>query len=340
MTHATGSAFGFARLVTLCLAAALAPDSADPADADPAVVTIADGRRATGKLTAPATGQTLYVLDDEAGDVSAIDPFEPAKRWTAVAASDLAANAGEAAMRAVAIGCVDSNTLAILGRVGKAWSVRTFRLAPPGSKTDSAHLLQTIPLGVSDNQPAHVDLVVSDSRNWLAVLGLPAPLPAIVRAPIAGSRLGNFSERLCPHGLPADRLAAATTSPFDEWVLFSRAATDEASAVALSFHASAGQPQLLRLDLGIPRVVDAAFCRGAGTLWAVADGDGSAAAPAGLWRIDAHLRNGRQAARAECVAELDHPLSLACLSERAIAVALGGERPRIVLVNPLAADTP
>jgi len=340
MFRATRSAFGCATLVTICLAAARTPDAAAAADANPAVVTIADGRRATGRLAAPATGQTLYVLDDEAGAVTAIDPFDPAKRWTAVAATDLAANAGEAVMRPAAIGCIDSNTLAILGRAGKAWSVCTFRLAPPGSKTESPALLQKIPLGDSANGPTHVDLVVADSRNWLAVLGLPAPLPAILRAPIAGSRLGSFSERLCPQGLPTDRLVTATTSPFDEWVLFSRRAADEASAIVLSYHANGGQQRLLDLDLDIPRVVDAAFCRGAGTLWVVAAGDGSAAAPAGLWRIDAHLRNGRQAARAECVAELDHPLSLACLSERAIAVALGGDRPRIVLVNPLAADTP
>ena len=340
MRRATGSVLGCARLVTILLGAAIVPGPAARATEGAAVATIADGMRAVGRLAAPATGQTLYVLDEVNGEVAAIDPFEPAKRWTAVAATDLSAKVGEPATRPVAIGCIDSNTLAIVGHVANAWSVLTYRLAPPGSKTDSPDLLQSIPLGVSENQPANVDLIVSDSRDWLAVVGLPAPLPVIVRAPIAGSRLGSFSERLCPRGVSAERLSAATTGPFDEWVLFSREAADEASAVALSFHANAGQQRLLQLDLGLPRVIDAAFCRGAGTLWVVADGGGSAKTPAGLWRIDAELRNGRQAARTECVAPLDHPLSAVCLSDRAIAVALGGDRPKIVLVNPLATEAP
>ena len=46
-----------------------------------------------GDLAAPANGQTLYILDESRGEIIAIDPFEPAKRWTAVAAPADAASA-------------------------------------------------------------------------------------------------------------------------------------------------------------------------------------------------------------------------------------------------------
>ena len=42
---------------------------------------------AAGDLSAPANGQTLYVLDESTGGVVAVDPFEPTKRWTAVSAA-------------------------------------------------------------------------------------------------------------------------------------------------------------------------------------------------------------------------------------------------------------
>lgn len=298
-----------------------------------AAITIVDDLPGAGRLAAPATGQTLYVLDDTARTVTAVDPFAPARRWRAVSPADLDAGSTEP-VRPAAIACIDSNTLAIVCRVGAEWTLRAFRLAPPGVDGGAPSLLQSLPLGNAANASSATDVFVSDTRDWLAVVGLPAPLPPVVRAPIAGARLGNFSDRLCPPIESSDGLEAATSSPFDEWVVISRRDAPPPGRTALSFHANTARPRLLDLDLALAGVRDAAFCRGNGTLWVVAEGDGKTAAEAGLWRIDAALATGRQVAVPVAVARLPAPLSVVCLSERAVAISGGGADRRVLLVNP------
>jgi len=292
------------------------------------------------RLAAPATGQTLFILDCQGRSVAAVDPFAPAKRWPAVTASDFDAGSPEP-VRPLAIACVDSNTLAVVCRSGADWSLRVFRLAPPGADERTPRLLQSIPLGANP-APADdsIDVLVSDTRDWLAISGLPAPLPPVVRAPIAGSRIGGFAERLCPAGIVADRLTTVTASPFDEWVVFAKRDGDRSGRTGITFHANSGRHRLLDLDLDLARVRDASYCRGSGTLWVAADGDGRDPGTAGLWRIDAALANGRQVARPVAVARLAAPLSVVCLSERAIAVCGGGASRRVLLVNPLSPPTP
>lgn len=296
-------------------------------------VTIIDDLPHAGRLAAPATGQTLYVLDETARMVTAIDPFAPAKRWRAIGPADLDAASGEAVVP-VAIACIDSNTLAVVCRAGTEWTLRAFRLAPPGSDGGSPALLQSLPLGNAAGPTPAVDVFVSDTRDWLAVVGLPAPLPPIVRAPIAGARLGTFSDRLCPLLESPDRLEAVISSPFDEWVVVARRDTPPPGRTSLVFHANTARPRLLDIDLPLMGVRDAAYCRGNGTLWVVADGHGKPAAEAGLWRIDAALAAGRQVAVPVAIARLPAPLSVVCLSERAIAISGGGTDRRVLLVNP------
>ncbi|MEI6240776.1 MAG: hypothetical protein WCR51_10330 [Planctomycetia bacterium] len=296
-------------------------------------VTIVDDIAGVGRLAAPATGQTLFVLDDTARTVMAVDPFAPTKRWRAIGPADLDAGAAEP-VSPVAIACVDSNTLALVCRADAHWTLRVFRLAPPGTDGGTPTLLQSLPLGIAPDASPNVDVFVSDTRDWLAVVGLPAPLPPIMRAPIAGARLGNFSDRLCPTVGAPERLAAVTSSPFDEWVVVSRRDDPAPGRTALTFHANTARPRLLDLDLDLAGVRDAAFCRGTGTLWVVADGDGKTPATAGLWRIDAALAAGRQVAAPVLVARLSTPLAVVCLSERAIAISGGGPDRRVLLVNP------
>ena len=307
--------------------------------------TIIDDLPGAGRLAAPATGQTLYVLDGERRTVVAVDPFAPAKRAIAIDAGAFGGDAGSPAARPVAIGCIDSNTLAVVCRTDDAWSVRTFNRLPTARSADdgvaapSASPLQNLPLGASAQRTAGdeaaVDVVVSPSREWLTVIGLPPPLPPAVRAPIAGARSEPFSERRCPRLPAGQRPVAATVSLSEEWVLFIPESVGDTRRVFLSFHSSAGSQRLLHLDSGLADIRDAACCRGSGTLWVVGGG-GSAERPTGLWRIDAALENGRQSARPVCVARLEDPLALACLSDRAIAVTVGGPARRVVLINPLA----
>lgn len=299
--------------------------------------TIVDDIPGACRLAAPATGQTLFILDQQARSVGAVDPFAPAKRWVAISASDLDVGGPTTPVRPLAIACIDSNTLAVVCQAGGDWSLRAFRLAPSGADAGAARLLQTVPLGTAAGPAgAALDVVVSDTRDWLAVVGLPAPLPPVVRAPIAGARLGGFADRLCPAGIKADRLAAATPSPFDEWVVFTRRDDSPTAGTAVTFHTNSGRQRLLDLDLDLIGVRDAAYCRGNGTLWVAADGDGRDPGTAGLWRIDAALANGRQVTRPVAVTPLAAPLAVACLSERAVAVCGGGASRRVLLVNPVA----
>ena len=306
-----------------------------------AAVALVDDIPAAVQLAAPATGQTLYVLDGASGGVTAVDPFQPPRRWTAIGPEALVARTAEEGgiARAVAIACIDSNTLALVLRSGKPgnWSVGTYRLAPPGSTQQAAVRLQTLPLGTSAAESEAVRLVVSPSREWLAVVGLPAPMPVIVRAPIAGSRIGTFAERRCPKVPPPGRPVGATISPGDEeWVLFLREDVGGKGPVFLSFYGNAGGRELLHLDTGLTVVRGAGYCRESGTLWTVGLRDEGSSRAAGLWRIDAILKDGRQAARGVHVAAIEDPLSVVCLSRRAIAVIAGGADRRVLLIDPTA----
>lgn len=280
-------------------------------------------------MAAPANGQTLYVLDEPRGEVAALDPFEPSKRRLAVSA--------DAASQPVAIACIDTGMLATLCREKDGWSLVTHRVRPD-AVADGAAPAQRTPLdaprgpaaaagGPSGGRPS---LVVSPSRDWLAICGLPAPLPPVLRAPIAGSRVGSVSSKGCP-GPSVGRPEAAAISVGEDLVLL---LPEEPGRVSLSYFLPPLPRPLLHLDSGLGPVVDAGFCRADGTLWVVGSGVADGGEAEGLWRIDAVLREGRQAARAVLVARLEAPRSLVALSERAIIVAHGREARIISRIDP------
>lgn len=273
-------------------------------------------------MAAPANGQTLYVLDEPRGEVAALDPFEPSKRRGAVSA--------DAAVQPVAIACIDTGMLAALCREKEGWTLRTHRVRPD-AVADAAAPAQRMPLEPPRGAAAvaappsggRPSLVVSPSRDWLAICGLPAPLPPVVRAPIAGSRVGGVSAKggLVP---AAARVDAATITLGEELVLF---LPDDRGRAFLSYFLPPAPRPVLHLDSGLGRVVDAGFCRADGTLWVVGSGAADGVEAEGLWRIDAVLREGRQAARAVLVSRLEGARSLVALSERAVVVVHGrGDR--------------
>lgn len=315
---------------------------------------------AAGDLAAPANGQTVYVLDESSGEIVAIDPFEPTKRWISVAA---ASDAGKAsASGPVAIGCIDTSMLAVLVGTDQGWSLQTHRLQP-SKAADPAKPAQAVVIGRASGQtataapasasasPTRDDrpcLAVSPSRDWLGVCGLPAAFPAAVRAPIAGARIGPVSARGCPV-LPADvRPHAAAISSAEELVLLTPPPADRAAGgIFVSFYLPPDPRRLLHLDTSLTRIRDAAFCRADGTLWVVGvggageagrtavGGNGVAAeAPEGLWRIDAVMRNGRQAAEAVLILRLEGARAVTCLSERAIVVTHGREQRTVSRIDP------
>jgi hypothetical protein len=332
----------------LCFRGAVAA----PATPQPQRTDLITDMPAAGDLAAPTNGQTLYVLDEASGEVVAIDPFDAAaKRWTAVSAG-LRADTGAGTL---AIGSIDTSMLAMLVRSRDSWSLQTHRLQP-GTAADPDKPAQSVVIGRTTGEAAasattnakspgddRACLAISPSRDWLGVCGLPSPLPAVMRAPIAGARIGGVSARACPV-LPAGvRPTAATISMAEEFVLFATDPADRAAAgVFVSFYLPPDPRRLLHLDTSLPRVRDAAFCRADGTLWVVGGGPrgesgGSASAvvaPEGLWRIDAVMRNGRQSAAAVCVARLEGARAVVCLSERAIIVTHGRETRTVSRIDP------
>jgi hypothetical protein len=307
---------------------------------------------AAGDLAAPTNGQTLYVLDEARGEVVAIDPFDPAaKRWTAVAAGPRA----DAGRTTLAIGCIDTSMLALLCRNRDGWSLQTHRLQP-GEAADPDKPSQNVVIGraVGDAEAAAATdtrtsgdnracLAISPSRDWLGVCGLPTPLPAVMRAPIAGARIGGVSARACPVLPPGTRPTAATISIAEELLLFAPdPAGRAADGVFVSFYLPPDPRRLLHLDTSLLQVRDAAFCRADGTLWVVGGGArgesggtaSAAVAPDGLWRIDAVMRSGRQSAEAVCVARLEGACAVVCLSERAIIVTHGRETRIVSRIDP------
>jgi len=321
-----------------CRCAAAAPAGPQPQRID----LVTDMPRA-GDLAAPANGQTLYVLDEASGEVVAVDPFEPTKRWSAVAAAPR--GAAGAVPRSMA--CIDTSMIALLCRANDSWTLQTHRLQP-GTAADPAKPAQTVtmaaaprggPAQVPNAAPAAADdqacLIVSPSRDWLGVCGLPAPQPPLLRGPIAGARIGTVSVRACPVLAPGQRLSAATISMAEEFVLFTADPAGRPPANCfVSFYLPPDPRRLLHLDTTLPQVRDAAYCRTDGSLWVAGGKAGSDTTPEGLWRLDGVLRNDRQAVQAVCVARLDGARSVVCLSDKAIIVTHGRDNRTVSRIDP------
>ena len=174
--------------------------------AEPALTPLVDDVPALTSLATPANGQTVYCLDGESAAVIALDPRAPDKRRTALAASG-------AGPRPQAIACLDSSTLAALCAEGHAWSLRTWRVQPDRA-ADPAAPLQAVPLGTA-NEPTTTApwLVVGRGREWLAVVGLPAPLPPVLRLPIAATSLATRLSLSPRPRISGEPLRAVTSSP-------------------------------------------------------------------------------------------------------------------------------
>ncbi len=280
------------------------------------------------RVAATANGQTIAVVDETRRLITAFDTSRPDARRVLVGPA--AAEAAEF----VVVGYLTGDVVAAVCRAGDDWSVCTYRTAPDGP-VDAGSPLQRIPIGTGSGSAEQVDLAVSHARGWLAITGLPAPLPAVLRAAVAGVRVGPLSDRGCP-ALADDVIpVAATVSPADELVLILRAARADrplATGDEVAFYDLLGR-ELLRLPVGLPVVRRIEFGRGDQTLWAAATGP---ADRSGLWRLDAALAAGMQVIRPTLVAPLDAPGDLVASSPRAIVVVQGGAPARITVVDPTA----
>ena len=279
---------------------------------------IAEDLRGPLRLAVAPTGQTLFALQGPGGDVLGIDLEDPSRRWVAVPAA--------AGVRRLAVGAIDSGTLATVVRDGDSYSLRVHKLPAPGAAPSEGEL-QSVPLGVTGGTGGDVRLVVSPARDWLVVVGLPEPLPRFARATITGNRVGGISERRCPR--TSVRPGAVAVAANAEWIVLGPGDEGGPRSTHLSWFSPSGAQRLLLLDTGLTRAFDAAACRDTGLLWLLASGEADTGPTSGLWRVDAALVDGRQRARGVPVAPLPAATAVVCLPKGEVAVAEGEMPARI-----------
>jgi len=290
----------------------------------------ADGPPEAGRLGATANGQTVCRIDARRRLIQGFDVARPAT------GRDLVGPADASAPDFVAVGCLPGDVVAAVCRSGEEWSLRTYRTQPDGP-VDATRPLQETLIGRSAGPAAEVDLAVSHVRGWLAVTGLPPPLPPVVRAAVAGVRVGPLSDRACPVLPDGLRPVAAAVSPLDELVLILRAggrsAGGDPAGDQLAYYDLAGR-ELLRVDSGLRDTTGLDFSRADGTLWATGS---EAGGRRGLWRLDAAVAAARQVVRPVLAAAFDRPLDVVCPSPRAIIVLHGETVGSIASIDPVAA---
>lgn len=276
--------------------------------------TAIDGPSTMTRLATATNGQAVFGLDGTDGAVHMVDPFTSGRARQVVTAP------GPGVPRPVAIAVIDSSVIAAVCREGDGWHLRTWRLAPD-RPADAEQPLQSLSLGVATGgADLEVDVAVGRGRDWIVVAGLPAPLPPVLRAPLAGVRVGPLTSRSCPVPAGGARPIAVAVGPRDELVLVER---DPASGVVVSYHDHTGRC-VLRLPTGLAGLRDISFAPDGTALWVAGD---DAAGDAGLWRLDATLRNGRQGIRPEFVLPRSSPRALAAPTGRVVVLShgVGGE---------------
>lgn len=267
-----------------------------------------EGVTAIARLATASNGQVVFGLDGPRGAVHAIDPFTSGRVREVVSAP------GPGVPRPVAIAVVDSGVLAAVCRDADRWELRTWRLLPDASVA-ADRPLQTIVLGTAPGGvDGEVDVAVGRGRDWIAVSGLPRPLAPVLRAALAGVRVGPLTSRSCPVPGADARPVAVTVGPRDELVIVERG-----MGVTISYHDATGRC-LLRLPVGLATLRDVTCAPSGGALWvAAADDTGTA----GVWRLDATMRDGRQAVRPVLVVPRSAPRALVAPTDRAVVLSHG-----------------
>jgi len=279
-----------------------------------------DDIAAAGSLAAPPTGQVLYVVDEAGKTVLGCDPFHPEKRWRAVEprADDSHAPA--------AIACLDSTTLIAACRHEKAWALRTFRLPAPGGEPPADEPRTNLALGDAGDGD-RLAVAVGHAREWLAVTGFADPGPHLRAFSIRGSDPAPLPARDWPAS--SRTTVAATATPGNGLAVFAVDPSRPGATAVVSLHSGVRPRPLAVLDTHVPNVRAAACSRTRGDLYVLAGRPDSAAAPEGVWRLEATIHDRRQAVRAVCVAPLEAPRSLLWISDRMLIV-VHGSGPRVV----------
>jgi hypothetical protein len=270
------------------------------------------------RLATSSNGQTVYGIDESRRSVVAIDPFAVGR------CREVIGTALDGRPHPVSLAALPGDIVAVVCRADDTWSLRTYRTRP-GESVDATQPLQEVILGCGDG-PETAAMAVSRTRDWFAVVGLPPPLSPVVRAAFAGPGVRRRPDESSAGG-SGGRPVAVAVGPADELVTLEASGPRAAASLVSTGH---GGRELLRLDTGLADVRGVAFARDGSSLWVIAgevQGDGRQ--PAGLWRIDAVIREGRQAVRPTCVARLADPLAVAAVSDHSLVV-VHGTQPRTI----------
>lgn len=271
-------------------------------------------------LAVSANGQTVLALDGRSLAIMAGDPSN-AEPWR-----EVVAGVREGLPQPVAIGCLPGDVVAAVCRAGDAWMLRTYRMQPDAI-ADPAVPLQVVQLGQAAGEGVDVALAVHHARNWLVVIGLPDPLPPVVRCALAGVRVGPPSDRACPTLPDHHSPVAVTTGAGGDMVLGLRS---EAGSSSIAIYDGAGR-ELLNLPTGLKALAAIDAGRADRTLWATGV---SADGRSGLWRLDATYRDNRQAVQPVLVCPLSAPSAMVSATDRAIVVIEGMSEPTVSRIDP------
>jgi hypothetical protein len=309
-------------LAALFLAAACSTVAAGSVDVVPLQIE-AEG---ISRLATSSNGQTVYGIDESRRSVVAIDPFA-VRRCREVVGTAL-----DGRPHPVSLAALPGDIVAVVCRADDTWSLRTYRTRP-GESVDAAQPLQEVILGCGDGSETAA-MAVSRTRDWFAVVGLPPPLPSVVRAAFAGPGVRRRPDESSAGG-SGGRPVAVAVGPADELVTLEASGPRAAASLVSTGH---GGRELLRLDTGLADVRGAAFARDGSSLWVIAgEVGGDSRQPAGLWRLDAVIREGRQAVRPRCVARLADPRAVAAVSDHSLVV-VHGTQPRTISRIDMTAD--
>jgi hypothetical protein len=277
------------------------------------------------RLAASVNGQAVRCLD---GDRGALVSFEGDRLATV---RDVVGPLAD--FRCSALGCLPGDLVVAVGQTEGAWELRSYRIEP-GTTADPGSPLQKIPLGDAAEPALRIDVVVSSNRGWLAVVGLPPPLSPVLRAAVAGVRIGPLSDRSCPDFPPGSRPMAATVSPRDELVIVTSPeprTAEESQGDAVAFYDLTGRERA-RFATGVTAVQGISFDRQGETLCVAGRGIGDGSV--GVWRLEATLVAGRQAIRPTLVALVAAPQDLVSVAERRFMMLSSDPAGTLLQVDP------
>lgn len=322
----------FFGLVTACPAGAAESSASDAVRVRP----LADAPGRVIDLALSPNGQRLYALSADGNEIVAINRGREADgTWRVVLDGASPDGPGHS------LGCIDTSVVAIL-RWRTEGVITTHRIPSPPEKAAAAAPLQRIMLEGSLRAEAtrgggH-SFVVSPTRNWLATATEVEGKSVVMRAAVAGVRVSSFSSRQSPEFPPGTSICCLTSGLADELVLLTE--PSNASEQALSMFATPSGWELLHVGTGLREIRDVCSTSPSGTLWAITGGvaEGDTPQPAGLWRLDAVIRQRRQAVQPVLVAAIDDPLALVSGGDDVLYAAVESGT-RVIEIRPSTAAT-